>query len=190
MAKEEWRPVVGYEGAYEVSSLGGVKSIDRYVYQVGNKWGGTTKKLLRGKHLKQSACCGNPGPLKVCLYDDGVGKNMTVHRLVAEAYLGPKPIGKTDCCHNDGNNHNNAAWNLRWDTRAGNLSDMKEHGTVMRGEKNPQALLNNLQAKIIKRVLKNDSSRGVGRFLADVFDIDEKHVSLIKRGVRWGWLEV
>lgn len=187
---EEWRPVVGYEGSYEVSSHGGVRSVDRYVYQRGNRWGGTTKKRLRGKHLVQSNCCGTPGPLKVCLYKNGSGKNRTVHKLVADAYLGSCPDGLTDCCHNDGDNHNNVAWNLRWDTRAGNLADMKEHGTVMRGEKNPTAILNQFQVRVMKRILLSDKSRGVGRFLASVFEIDEKHVSLIKRGVRWGWVEV
>ena len=54
--QEEWRPVVGFEGIYEVSNLGKVRSLDRYVTQV-NRWGGYTKKFYKLKLLTLK-----PGP--------------------------------------------------------------------------------------------------------------------------------
>lgn len=63
-----------------------------------------------------------------------------VHRLVAEAFYGPCPPGK-ECCHNDGDRHNNDALNLRWDTHEANEADRIAHGATNRGEKSPMAKL-------------------------------------------------
>ncbi|WP_336653065.1 MULTISPECIES: NUMOD4 domain-containing protein [unclassified Leucobacter] len=108
---ETWEVVVGYEGLYEVSDTGRVRN-------------------AHGRILKLSPTS-NGKYLKVDL-SNARGKRATkrVHRLVAEAFLGPAPApGMTDCCHNDGNGHNNAVSNLRWDTRAGNIHDKDLHGT-------------------------------------------------------------
>ena len=75
-----------------------------------------------------------PGPcksghLRVCIR----GRIYLVHRLVLEAFVGPRPVG-TECCHNDGNPANNALHNLRWGTRKTNMGDRIRHGTIMRGE--------------------------------------------------------
>lgn len=187
---EEWRPVVGYEGIYEVSSIGRVRSVDRAIVQDPGRWGSPVKKNLKGKILSLASNPACHGALFAHMYKDGVMKNVPVSRMVAEAFIGPCPEGMTDCCHNDGDNNNNTPDNLRWDTRAGNLADMHKHGTVMRGEKNPSSNLNEFQVRVIKRVLSSDNRRGVGRFLGSIFGLDEKHVSLIKRGACWGWVKV
>lgn len=105
--KEVWCAVAGFEGYYDVSNLGRVRSRDR---QIG-------KRLVKGKLLK-------PGyyPNKylfVCLRKEGVVKNAMVHRLVAAAFL-----EKTDNCnvvnHKDGDKQNNCVENLEWCTPSEN----------------------------------------------------------------------
>ena len=98
---EEWRWVDGYEN-YEVSNLGRVR-----------------KRQI----LKPS--CSN-GYSYIGLSKDGISKRVLVHSLIAEAFHGPRPDGM-DCCHIDGNRDNNAADNLRWDTRSNNIKDRWKH---------------------------------------------------------------
>ena len=83
MKKEYWKPVVGYEGLYEVSNWGRVKSIDKIInhYPSG-------KSIRRGKLI--SLHNDGNGYLTVCLCKNGISKSYKVHRLVAEAFI-PNP---------------------------------------------------------------------------------------------------
>jgi hypothetical protein len=109
---ERWRPVVGYEGLYEVSDRGRVRSL-RF-----GRWG-TRHRMLRGwthdgyRYVELSR---RPGSTA-----------MRVHCLVLEAFIGPRPPGLYGC-HNDGNPGNNELGNLRWDTPTSNLFDRVKHG--------------------------------------------------------------
>lgn len=118
---EEWRPVLGSEGAYEVSSFGQVRSLDRHITYLRN--GVTSGRTLRGRVLKQQR--DRYGYLRVAIG----GRMRKVHTLVVEAFLGPRPPGM-EVCHADGSRDNNHISNLRYDTRAGNAADALKHGTV------------------------------------------------------------
>jgi len=118
---EQWRAVVGWEGFYEVSSCGRVRSLDR----LGGGGERRPHSILRGKVLVQSPL--NRGRLSVQLRRRGYWKRLQVHRLVALAFLGPCPP-ELVCCHNDGNHLNNHVQNLRWDTRSENEYDKVRHG--------------------------------------------------------------
>lgn len=113
--EEVWKPVVGHEGRYEVSSMGRVRSMDRITL---TKLGHTVRH--RGKLLNPSILKQGYRQLKM----DGVQR--TVHTLVLEAFVGPRPDG-FDGCHNDGNPENNRVENLRWDTRSANQQDRARH---------------------------------------------------------------
>jgi hypothetical protein len=117
---EEWRPVVGYEGLYEVSSLGRVKSLSRVVRK-GDSHRSVTERILRpGLHQR--------GYQTVSLWHNGKKSKRNIHQLVLAAFRGVCPEGQV-ACHNDGNPANNWLDNLRWDTQSNNLRDEVTHGT-------------------------------------------------------------
>lgn len=118
---EEWRPVVGHSG-YEVSNLGNVRSVDRIVvrYQRGRR----VEQPRRGQSITPVANV-KSGHLFVRL---GRAAHCTVHALVLEAFVGPRPSG-LEGCHNNGDPSDNNVSNLRWDSRSSNLRDAVRHGT-------------------------------------------------------------
>ena len=108
---EIWKDVRGYEGVYQVSNLGNVRSLDRRAI---NHKSGTTR-IVRGAVM-------NPwdngnGYLVVTLQDKRKRKNCYVHRLVAEAFI-DNPEYKPIVHHRDTNRRNNKASNLQWMTEA------------------------------------------------------------------------
>lgn len=122
---ETWRSVIGFEGYYEVSDQGRVRSQPRQ---------GTDGRVLS---ITPSEPCGY---MRVRLYRDGRGSAKKVHRLVLEAFVGAAPQG-ADACHNNGQRSDNRLTNLRWDTRQANVADSRTHGTIARGERNGHAKL-------------------------------------------------
>lgn len=109
---EEWRDIPGFEGRYQVSTLGNVKSLPRRV----NNHTGTLmvkEKIIRQRHdLK--------GYMRVDLVDNqGKRKYLGVHRLVAMAFI-PNPENKPQINHVDGRKDNNVLDNLEWVTNAEN----------------------------------------------------------------------
>jgi hypothetical protein len=114
---ERWLPVPGYEGLYEVSDDGQVRSLPRKSQGSATCGGRALKPWL-----------GNKGYLLVGLWRNGTCRTRTVHRLVCEAFHGPCP-DSYEACHNDGNPLNNHADNLRWDSHSENMLDRTRHGT-------------------------------------------------------------
>lgn len=130
MSETEWRSVAGYEGVYEVSRDGQIRSLDRMVHFI-SRWGTPAVMPKRGLVLTPSA---HPtsGHLTV-----GLGpapEYRYVHHLVLEAFVGPRPAGQ-EGLHGDGNPANNRAANLRWGTRAQNSDDAVRHGTHPQAKK-------------------------------------------------------
>lgn len=115
--EERWLPVAGWEGRYEVSDHGRVRSVDRPP-------GGDPRRPKRGRVLKPRPA-GRAGYGEVSL-SGRVPRY--VHTLVAEAFIGPRPSGM-ECCHNNGDHRDNRALNLRWDTHGNNQLDKSRHGT-------------------------------------------------------------
>jgi hypothetical protein len=109
---EKWRPVPGFERTYEVSSLGRIRSIPR--------------PRTRGGIRKQYVT--NAGYLAVILSQDGKTSNLSVHALVAAAFIGPRPEGM-EVRHIDGDQLNLSASNLAYGTHSSNMLDKVRHGT-------------------------------------------------------------
>lgn len=147
---ERWLPVPGYEGKYEVSDLGRVRSLPRRCAMKG----GFTRSVP-GKMLTQSSLTG--GYLGVCLTKDGRSTTKSVHPLVLQAFVGPRP-GKGreyDACHNNGDKEDNRLANLRWDTKKGNSRDRRAHGTMFQGESSPRTGLSDSQVVELRRRAAN-----------------------------------
>ncbi len=117
--REAWRPVPGYEGRYEVSDQGRVKSLEREVVRgfctvmVGNRILRATKD---GRGYRTVALC-----------RDGVQKNFTVHSLVMLAFVGPLPKGQL-VRHLNGSKTDNRLTNLAYGTYSENAHDKVAHG--------------------------------------------------------------
>lgn len=109
MAEERWLPVAGFEGYYEVSDQGRVRSVDRVVTFKD----GVTKRATRGKLLTLSAWNGAGNYLSVPLCKGGKTKKYGVHRLVATAFI-PNPDNLPEVNHKDENKNNNRVENLEW----------------------------------------------------------------------------
>lgn len=135
--KEIWKPIAGYEGIYEISNLGRVKTLPRTVNN-GYVTRHLTEKIRLGSITKD-------GYRRVNI----LHKNVLVHRIVAETFL-PNPDGLSDVNHKDENKQNNCVWNLEWCTRDYN----NKYGT--RGERISNAngrpvIQKNLDCKFIQK---------------------------------------
>lgn len=113
---EIWRDIEGYEGLYQVSNLGRVRSLDRTV--VGkNRWGGLRERTFKGQILKQFFT----HYWMVDLCKDGNSKKYLTHRLEWTAFYGPIPEGM-QINHIDENPHNNTLDNLSLATPSENVN--------------------------------------------------------------------
>lgn len=118
---ELWAPIPGFEGSYEVSTCGRVRSLDRIVIRRDGVAQPCKGRILRPGTEKS-------GYQYVALREVGGGGTRRVHDLVLRAFKGPPPPN-TEGCHNDGTPANNHPRNLRWDTRSANRYDSVRHGT-------------------------------------------------------------
>lgn len=114
---ERWLPVIGYEGSYEVSDFGRVRSLDR----INSRGHSLTGRVL-------SPCPNTSGHLQVPISAGCIQRLFQVHRLVLTAFVGPCPAGM-EGCHWNGDPTDNRAANLRWDTQSANTLDSIRHGT-------------------------------------------------------------
>ena len=110
---EEWRQIAEYEGLYEVSNLGRVKSTGWYVNGVKRRYARPRLRVLGVSTV---------GYPKVELAKDGAIKTLAIHRLVAMAFI-PNPLGLPVVHHKDENRTNNRADNLEWVTNEDNIRD-------------------------------------------------------------------
>jgi hypothetical protein len=171
MTNEEWKTVVGYEGFFEVSTLGRVRAVDRcFVNSIGAERRYPARMLIPQMHRS--------GYLAVCLSKAGKQRTWHIHRLVLVAWCGPPPPGH-EACHNDGTKTNNTLPNLRWDTRKRNHADKRLHGTSQHGERNGFAKLRTEQVLAIRA---DDRSQYA---IAAAFGISQANVNDIKLRKLW-----
>jgi len=147
---EEWKPIPGYEQAYEVSNMGRVRSLDR---RVNTGIQGSSSCQVSGKVL--AATNDTKGRPRVGLWWQGQQSTFKVHKLVALAFLGVRPNGLV-ICHNNGKASDNRLFNLRYDTHVNNHKDKEKHGTKLEGERHGRAKITNAEATQIIKLLKDD----------------------------------
>lgn len=148
MEQEIWQPIKGYEGYYEISSFGRVKSIERTIYHRRRKENYVIKEkiltpALRGKYLK------------ITLFKNNKRYQTSLHSLVLKTFVGNRPSPKHQTRHLDGNRFNNKLSNLAWGTCKQNHQDRKKHGTLLTGDKHPSYI----HPEIIRRGELNGMSK-------------------------------
>lgn len=133
---EQWRAVVGYEGFYEVSDRGSVRSVSRKVY---HPRGGS--KMWTGKVLKPGVR--KHGRRYVVLCKEGATKSFSIARLVLEAFVGP--ANGRMALHKDDDRSNDTLANLYWGTHIENMSDKVKNGNSLKGSKHHKAQVSEAQ---------------------------------------------
>lgn len=176
---EIWKDIKGYEGVYQVSSLGRVKSLDRISY---NPRYGECK--LKGQMLK--ACPNSNGYLGCSLVINGITKHFRIHRLVAMAFL-PVVSNKLEINHIDGNKANNKLSNIEWCNRSENIT----HAFRLGLKKAPKGVINGECKLTEKQVLEIRQQylgvrKGVSMdYLALKYNISRSQVSRILKRQSW-----
>jgi len=117
-----WREVVGYEGYYEVSDCGKVRSVDRVVPDGPNRERKLYGQVMSARPLLRT------GHLGLNLSKDGIVKHKLVHRLVASAWIGPCPDGQ-QVRHGPNGVADNSVSNLSYGTPTENNLDCRRDGT-------------------------------------------------------------
>ena len=160
---EQWLPVNGYEGLYQVSSFGRIKSArnGRVMSPVLDTYGYETLKLYRA----------------------GKATRYKVHRLVCRAFNGDGPPDY-DVAHLDGSRTNNTPSNLKWLSRKDNLAHKVEHGTAQRGERGAAAKLTAAQVEMIRqRGARGEKPIAIARD----YPVGRSHIASIIRQDRSLW---
>lgn len=169
---EEWRPVVGWEGLYEVSSLGRVRSLDRWVEKL---WNGKTayRQFYRGGMMRLQL-----HPADYFMVGIHPGGSRLVHHLVLEAFVGPCPPGQ-EACHANDDGFDNRLTNLRWDSHAANCKDRTRNDKDACGERNGNAVLTAADVDAIR------ASSAMEKVLAPRYGVTKQTIGKIRRRERW-----
>lgn len=172
---EEWKDVTGYEGYYEVSNLGRVRSLDRDTEIRQGVFITHKGRILKSKENK----FGYP---TVALSVKGAVKYKFVHRLVAGSFISPHLEG-FQVNHIDGNKRNNRFDNLEWCTPSENIQHAFD--TKLRegykGEKHPSSKLSDTETEFIRYWL-DKGEKGVT--MAKLFKVSKSTISEIRTGKR------
>jgi hypothetical protein len=178
LATEIWKDIKGWEGFYQISSLGRVKSLERYKDSGNGLQKVYEKVLIPYKANKRYFIIG--------LSSESKTHAKYIHRLVLLTFIG-YPKENQEACHNDGDISNNRVNNLRWDTRINNIKDKSKHGTQLQGESSPLAKLTEKDVIEIKRLYKTGSY--YHRDLAVMFGVSRANICLIVNEVNWKHLK-
>lgn len=126
---EQWRAVPGYEGRYEVSDHGHVRSLGFYINHPRGKQVWRAGRALGGFAIQ-------PHGYRAVELSSGSGlKTFKIHRLVLLAFVGPPPAGKKNGLHKDDDPENNHLGNLRWGSHRENTYDSIENGGHVQARK-------------------------------------------------------
>lgn len=156
--QENWKPIPDWEGYYEVSDLGRVRSLPRTIICPNNQ-GQISTRSIQGRILKPKLT--QFGYHTVALCRDAEMRHHFVHRLVCQAFIGPRPSEDHEVAHGDAIRTDNRLKNLRWATKQENGADKVRHGNSLIGEKHAEAKLTEAAAReiIATKGLKRSGAR-------------------------------
>lgn len=167
LSTEAWNPLVGFEGRYEVSNLGRMRTLSMY------------RRSGTGRVLRPWST--SRGYLSVSLRTPGGRRSVSVHRAVLAAFVGPCPVGM-EVAHGNGNKQDNRLSNLRYATPRENIRDREAHGRTARGSRNGSATLDEAVARTIWKLRESGLS---AEEVAHLACVSGDAVGAIWRGETW-----
>ena len=168
---EIWKDIIGYEGLYEISNLGRVKSLERFRKGKGNgRW------LLKEKILNHSKPLDSYEHAILC--KNAKRTTILIHILVANHFVA-NPNNYPEVNHENGDKNCNEYWNLKWCTRKQNEEHAWATGlkSGMKGQNNPMCKLTNLQISEIRN--KYQTGNYLQIHLAKEYGISSGYVSIL-----------
>ncbi len=173
---EEWRPVIGFEGLYEVSDQGRVRSVPRMAYRRDG-----TPLRLKGAMKKLNLMM--IGYYRVTLTRLDHTDQYLVHRLVAQAFV-PNPCALPDVNHRDLDQLNNRPSNLEWVNHRANIVHPRDHGRLngFTNRRRRLKLQPDQVREIRERALRGTETHAT---IADCFSVSRRFVGMIASGQRW-----
>lgn len=158
---EIWKDIEGYEGKYQISSLGIVKNI-------------LTNKIISPRNYGRNY-------QHVWLCKNGIKKSPAIHRLVAQAFI-PNPENKPQVGHGDNNPSNNSLENLEWCTGKENMLHCKKEGRIRSGENHHKA---KLTWEKVKQIREKSSKGATLLQLKTEYGVNEGTIWFIIKNKTW-----
>lgn len=172
---EIWKDIPGYEGKYQASTQGRIKSLDMVVQSKNHYTNQPFSRRIPGRVLRPGRFC-KAGHLSVVLGRGTSGK--PVHQLIMRTFVG-EPQGGKEVLHNNGDPTDNRLLNLRYGTRTENILDVYRQGGRWR----------KLTVSDVETIRFWFMCGMSGAAIAKHFGISPAHVSKIKRKGAYSWLE-
>jgi hypothetical protein len=172
---EIWKDIIEYEGLYQISNYGRVKSLQRIIYKVDGRIQTFKERILKPATDKN-------GYQQIGLHKNCKQKTIQIHREVAIAFI-PNPENKPEVNHCDGIKNNNNDWNLEWNTSSENNQHAYNTGLKIgnKGEKHGMCKLTNLQ--VIE--IRNLKDKLIQQKIADKYGVNQQQISKIINHKLW-----
>lgn len=170
---EIWIDVPGYEGHYQISNMGRIRSMDRSVIDKKGRNHITIGGVMKPTPDKKT------GHMRIGLWKNSKRRVLYVHRLVMETFVGECPYG-LEVCHNDGDSSNNRLDNLRYDTRHENMIDASKIN------RHPAQKLSTEDVIAIRQRLSNGERQ---KDIAKDYGVGQYAISAINRRATFDWLK-
>lgn len=168
---EEWRDIKGFEGYYQASNSGQIRSVDRFVLRKDGRY-----QICKGRILRpfQGTTCNY---LSIQFSKDNIPSKHLIHRLIAYTFLDLNPESKLEVNHKDGNRHNNSVDNLEIVTHQQNIDHSIRTGLKNDyGENHKNAKITNADAEEMRQMWR----RGVlQKDIAECFGVSKQLVNCV-----------
>lgn len=176
---EVWRNVIGYEGIYQISNYGRIKSIERFF--IKNRRGGNQKMAVYCVEKIKAEDFSKFGYLRCSYWLNENAKHVFVHREVAKHFI-PNPNNYPQVLHKD-DNPKNARWdNLEWGTQKKNIQDCVSRGRWHLGEKNYKSKLKSEDIPKIRQLIHEGMSNAK---IGEIFGVTDCPIDFIRKNKTW-----